>query len=245
MTTDPRRLLRDLMDARELNPTSLARALVQTGRTDTNLQSHLSRWLRNPAADLAPTTARPVAEFFRINPGALFDARAAAAEHARLFGASGAPPGVSEPAPGGDVTAARLGRPVPLISWVTAGRLADVEDNHLPGRADEWIAPARSRPGPRAFALTVVGDSMDGPGPGPSFPEGTVLIVDPDQAPTPGRYVIAKDVGTQGATFKRLMSDGARWYLRPLNPAYPTVEIDSPAIRVVGVVVEAQTIIRL
>ena len=87
--------------------------------------------------------------------------------------------------------------------------------------------------------MTVVGDSMTNPNPsGDSFPEGTTLIVDPDIAPTPGKYVIAKDVDTQEATFKKLMSDGGSWYLRPLNPAYPTKVIDKPTLRVVGVVVE-------
>lgn len=133
---------------------------------------------------------------------------------------------------------ADAGRPIPVISWVQAGELSGVEDPHPPGEADEWVQAVHSRPGPRAFALRVVGDSMTNPVDGPSFPEGTILIVDPEVAPDPGRFVIAKDIDTHKASFKRLMSDGLRWYLRPLNPAYPTREIDDPALRVIGVVVE-------
>lgn len=71
-----------------------------------------------------------------------------------------------------------------------------------------------------------------------SFPEGTILIVDPNREAMPGDFVIAKDVDTQQATFKRLATDGGRWYLKPLNPQFKTVEIDDPSLRVIGRVVE-------
>lgn len=127
---------------------------------------------------------------------------------------------------------------VPVISWVQAGALNGVVDNYEPGQADEWVDALYSKPGPRAFALRVQGESMLNPLGSPSFPEGSIVIVDPDRAPVVGDYVIAKDVATQKATFKRLASDGARWFLRPLNPAFPTIEIDSPELRVIGVVAE-------
>ena len=139
-----------------------------------------------------------------------------------------------------NVVATSLGRQVPLISWVQAGNLNDVEDPFHTGDADDWVRATHSRPSSKAFALRVVGDSMTASS-GLSFPEGTVLIVDPDSSPTPGKFVIAKDVRTQEATFKRLMSDGGRWFLRPLNSAYPTIEIDDPDLRVIGVVVEYTT----
>lgn len=133
-------------------------------------------------------------------------------------------------------------RRVPLISWVQAGSWADVQDNYHPGDADEWASAYDSTPSDNSFALRVDGDSMTSPVPGRlSFPEGTVLIVDPNRAAGAGDYVIAKDVQTQRATFKQLATDGGRWFLRPLNPAYPTVEIDDPAIRVIGRVIEYQT----
>lgn len=131
------------------------------------------------------------------------------------------------------------GRKVPLISWVQAGMWAEIQDNFHPGEADEWISPEHSKPKGRAYALRVDGDSMTSSTPGAqSFPEGTIIIVDPDAECLPGSYVIAKDVVTQRATFKRLMQDGGRWFLRPLNPGYDTQEIDDPAIRVIGRVIE-------
>lgn len=128
---------------------------------------------------------------------------------------------------------------VPLISWVRAGNWASVEDPYAPGEADEWIAHRSSRPGKHAFALRIEGDSMTSPS-GLSFPDGCIIIVDPERAPVAGDYVVAKDVSTQKATFKRLTTDGNRWYLKPLNPSYPAIEIDDPAVRVIGVAIEWQ-----
>lgn len=133
---------------------------------------------------------------------------------------------------------------VPLISWVQAGMWADIVDNYMPGSGEELRAAYTSKPGRQAFALRVEGDSMVSHN-HTSFPEGTILIIDPARAPTAGDYVIAKDTDTQKATFKRLMQDGGRWYLKPLNPAYPILPIDDPAIRVIGVVIESQNVNKL
>jgi SOS-response transcriptional repressor LexA len=127
---------------------------------------------------------------------------------------------------------------VPLISEVRAGMLSDIEDNFHPGEADEWVEADTSTPTKSAFALKVTGESMLNPAGEPSFPEGTIIIVDPGRHAGPNNYVVAKDVVTQRATFKKLVTDGGRWFLRPLNPAYPTQEIDDPCIRVIGRVIE-------
>lgn len=128
---------------------------------------------------------------------------------------------------------------VPLISLIKAGSWGDVQDDFQPGEADEWIDAYETQPGENAFALRVTGDSMTSPYPGDmSFPDGTIIIVDPARAAHAGDFVVAKDVGTQTATFKRLAHDAGRWYLKPLNPTYPSIEIDDPAIRVIGRVIE-------
>jgi SOS-response transcriptional repressor LexA len=133
-----------------------------------------------------------------------------------------------------------IGRKVPLISWVEAGLLNDISDPYSPGDAEEWVSTTESSPSSEAFALRVSGSSMTSPDPDAqySFPEGTILIVDPNREAMPGDFVIAKDVDTQQATFKRLATDGGRWYLKPLNPQFKTVEIDDPSLRVIGRVVE-------
>jgi SOS-response transcriptional repressor LexA len=130
---------------------------------------------------------------------------------------------------------------VPLISWVRAGNWSDVNDPFQPGEADDWIDVQGLQYGPNSFALTVNGDSMTSPSPGErTFPEGTLLIVDPSRVATANDFVIAKDVSTQRATFKKLVTDGSRWYLKALNPAYPMIEIDDPSIRIIGKVIEYQ-----
>jgi SOS-response transcriptional repressor LexA len=131
---------------------------------------------------------------------------------------------------------------VPLISWVQAGSWADVEDHYAPGEAEEWVEVYEVQPGEAAFALRVSGDSMTSPYPGDTttFPDGTIIVVDPSRSAQAGDFVVAKDVVTQQATFKKLATDGGRWFLKPLNPTYPTVEIDDPAMRVIGKVIEFQ-----
>lgn len=139
----------------------------------------------------------------------------------------------------GNVSAVSEKRRVPLISWVQAGSWSDVQDNYAAGEADEWESAFSSSPGDNAFALMVEGESMTSPYPGElSFPPGTIIIVDPGRAAGPGDFVVAKDVSTQQATFKRLAFDGGRWFLKPLNPTFPTIEIDDPAMRVIGRVIE-------
>jgi SOS-response transcriptional repressor LexA len=141
-----------------------------------------------------------------------------------------------------NVTSVHVRSTVPLISWVQAGPLTEVQDVFSPGEADEMVESFDQTLSGNAFALRVENDSMVSPYPGDlSFPEGTILIVDPNRTCDAGDYVIAKDVHTQRATFKKLMTDGGRWFLKPLNPVYPTQEIDDPAMRIIGRVVESQT----
>lgn len=128
---------------------------------------------------------------------------------------------------------------VPVISWIRAGAMDDIEIVQEP-ESGEWPeVRVDGRVGNRAWALRVEGDSMDDGTP-TGIREGSTIICDPDLAPHANAYVIAKDTTTQQATFKKLVTDGGRWYLKPLNRAYPTIEIDDPQLRVIAVVVEAQ-----
>lgn len=129
---------------------------------------------------------------------------------------------------------------VPLISSIQAGEMSDVWDLFHPGEAVQWEDAYKSNPGKHSYALLVEGDSMVSQVGAHSFQPGTILIVDPERGANAGDYVIAKDVQTQKATFKQLTTDGSRWYLKPLNPQYPTIEIDDPSMRVIGRVIEAK-----
>jgi len=119
---------------------------------------------------------------------------------------------------------------VPIISWVRAGSFCEAHDPFHPGDADTWL-PKPSGAGPNTFALIVRGDSMTSPYPGArSYPDGYVIFVDPDQEFMPGTRGIAKIPGTQEVTFKELVSDAGRLYLKPLNPQYDKIEVTEDMI---------------
>lgn len=73
---------------------------------------------------------------------------------------------------------------------------------------------------------------------GTSITEGTLILVDTEADAKPGKLVVAKLGDSNEATFKKLVEDGGRRYLKPLNPAYPT-EACAENCRIVGVVVRA------
>lgn len=132
-------------------------------------------------------------------------------------------------------------RPLPVISWVQAGKLTDVDDNYHPGEADEWFTLYETNVGPHAFVLIVEGYSMVNPIPGekPSFPPETRIVVDPDKGATAGDFVVAKNSQTGRATFKKLHFEDGLWYLKPLNhPTYQLIPIDDPALSVIGKVTD-------
>ena len=121
---------------------------------------------------------------------------------------------------------------IPLISEVEAGNYT-VIDNFKPKAGFELVSvtvPVKRH----TFALRVHGDSMVG-STGDSFPEGSVLVVEPELTAEPGDYVIVLNSKNQ-TTFKQLVKDGADYYLKPLNTRYPVKPLGSAEI--VGVVRE-------
>ncbi len=130
-----------------------------------------------------------------------------------------------------------LQREIPLISWVQAGNWQDVIDNLPTGQGEKWVATT-ARVGPHAYALRIVGDSMTNPNGAPSFPEGITIIVDPDREASTGKFVVVRQNSDKECTFKQLVRDGERYYLRPLNPRYPILELAQDAV-ICGVLVQA------
>ncbi|PMY63147.1 MULTISPECIES: LexA family transcriptional regulator [Pseudomonas] len=116
----------------------------------------------------------------------------------------------------------RFGK-VPLISWVQAGAWCESTTNFEPYDADSWLScpvPISSN----GYALKVLGDSMTNPGPGRSYPAGCIIFVDPEVVTKAGDRVVAQIPRTNEATFKILVEDAGRQYLRPINPQYPIIE---------------------
>lgn len=127
---------------------------------------------------------------------------------------------------------------VPVIDYVQAGNWREVVDAYQPGHGFDEIGVDR-RIGQSAFALQIVGDSME-----PDFREGDRIIVDPAVRPRPGDFVVAKVRPAEEATFKRYTTPKQTKRGRlvvelvPLNPAYPVLTMSGPDDEIVGTVVE-------
>lgn len=124
----------------------------------------------------------------------------------------------------------------PVISWVAAGAWSEAVEPFPPGFSDRYEMSEYDSKGP-AFWLEVKGDSMTSIN-GQSVPEGTFILVDTEADVQSGKLVIAKLADSNEATFKKLVEDGGRRFLKPLNPAYP-IEMCADGCKIVGVVVRA------
>ncbi|MGH8382601.1 LexA family protein [Pseudomonas sp.] len=124
----------------------------------------------------------------------------------------------------------------PVISWVAAGAWAEAVEPFPPGFSDRYEISDYNSKGV-AFWLEVKGDSMTSPV-GTSITEGMMILVDTEAEAISGKLVVAKLSDSNEATFKKLVEDGGRRFLKPLNPAYP-VEMCAENCRIVGVVVRA------
>lgn len=89
---------------------------------------------------------------------------------------------------------------------------------------------AENQCGREIFALQVLGDSMS-----PEFNEGHIIVIDPNGVAKSGSYVLAMYQGEH--IFRQLQLEDEHYWLKPLNPEYPTVEIHS-LDEVKGVIVQ-------
>ena len=121
---------------------------------------------------------------------------------------------------------------VPLVSEVEAGNYTVIDNFRPKGKFDS--VPVTVPIKRHTYALRVHGDSMVSET-ADSFPDGSIVIVEPEMEALPGDYVIALKDGNQ-TTFKQLIKDGGDLYLKPLNSRYPIKPLGTA--RVIGVVRE-------
>jgi SOS-response transcriptional repressor LexA len=179
---------------------------------------------RHPIRNIGPTLARRIEKAFNRPEGWLD------VPHSQML--------LPQPRADENVAPARdLRNEVPLISWVQAGKWRNLVDNFHPGDAERWVA-TYAKVSKHSFALRIVGDSMTNPGGAPSFPEGTIIILDPDRSAEPGKFVVVRQNSDTECTFKQLVRDAGRHYLKPLNPRYPLLEMLPDAV-ICGVLVQA------
>jgi SOS-response transcriptional repressor LexA len=120
----------------------------------------------------------------------------------------------------------------PLISWVQAGEWSEIAGRFDSDDAQDWL-PCPVRCGKGTFVLRVKGQSME-----PRFQDGEYIFVDPELAADNGRFVVVRLEDTHEATFKQLIVESGRMYLKALNPDWPTriIEVTEDAF-ICGVVV--------
>lgn len=61
-----------------------------------------------------------------------------------------------------------------------------------------------------------------------SFRDGDIIFVDPAKDFENGSLVVAKLADSKEATFKQLVIEGERKFLKPLNPSWPDPIIELP-----------------
>lgn len=108
-------------------------------------------------------------------------------------------------------------RQVPVISWSHAGDAVAYEE--MPKHFHGTISSNSTDP--RAFGLTVEGDSME-----PKIFSGDRVVVEPGRPPINGKPVVAKHNNdeVQLRIYHKLPSGKIR--LASLNPVYPTIEYE-------------------
>jgi len=109
---------------------------------------------------------------------------------------------------------------IPLINKVAAGYPSDFTDKGYPvGIADEYVS-VPDIDDPYAFAVTVVGDSME-----PRLHEGDVLVISPAESIENGDicFVRIDDNGDSASTIKQVWHDDEEHVrLESFNPKYPS-----------------------
>ncbi|ARX35701.1 MULTISPECIES: LexA family protein [Proteus] len=126
----------------------------------------------------------------------------------------------------------------PLFTKVQAGAFSTEFNSYTQKDAVSWI-PTAKKAGERAFWLEVEGQSMTAPPGGkPSFPEGMLILVDPDEEVEFGDFCVARLLNDE-FTFKRLIREGGVEYLEPLNPRFDLIPINGNCT-IIGKVIKSQ-----
>lgn len=125
----------------------------------------------------------------------------------------------------------------PLISWVSAGAWCEAVEPYTLKDITQWLKSDAHIEGD-GFWLEVDGDSMTAPT-GLSIPSGTLVLFDTGRDAKNGSLVIAKLDDSNEVTFKKLIIDGGKKYLKGLNPVWPPIEVNGNCT-IIGVAIETK-----
>lgn len=143
-----------------------------------------------------------------------------------------------------NVGPAEIGRrKIPVISYVQAGRMTEVQTPFSVGDVFEYLLTDLDLSS-RAFALEIRGKSME-----PEFREGDHAIFEPAMHARAGDFVVAKN-GSEEATFKKYRPRGTSsagqeiFELAPLNDDFATLRSDIEQLTIIAVLVEYRRYLR-
>ena len=120
------------------------------------------------------------------------------------------------------------GRLVPVINKVSAGYPTDFDDLDYPvGVAEDYVR-CPDLHDPNAFAVRVVGDSME-----PKYREGDVVILSPAAEVRSGDDCFVRFESPHETAFKRVFFEDEKVRLQPRNEKYPPIIV--PGARINGI----------
>ncbi|GBD40115.1 HTH-type transcriptional regulator PrtR [bacterium HR37] len=120
---------------------------------------------------------------------------------------------------------------IPVYHEVDAG---NAERNHTSLEPIDWVPVPVSKLTNRSFGVKVVGDSME-----PTIPDGSIVVVDPNQKRIVDGKIYVLEIPYIGVTVKRVFIDYPNIILKADNPSYkaqtiPLEKIESEELRIVG-----------
>ncbi|WP_241647195.1 LexA family protein [Rosenbergiella metrosideri] len=142
---------------------------------------------------------------------------------------------------GPDVRHVRKTITVPLIPIYTSVQAHAVNEFSSESSAIDFI-PCPEGAGENAFAIIVQGDSMTCDG-NISFPDGTIVTIAPNHEIKHGDFGLFSLGDSNESTFKQLVIDQGKYYLKALNHSWPLVACGADII-VIGKAVHSQVHIR-
>lgn len=116
---------------------------------------------------------------------------------------------------------------VPLISLKDATQWPTIQNSPFHVQTDIKITAA-------AYAIRLKDSTMY-----PMFPDGTLLIIEPNQPYRHKDFVVAYLESESQAVFKQLLIDGNHHYLKSVNNEYPLKQLE-PSDKILGVMMQAR-----
>ena len=121
-------------------------------------------------------------------------------------------------------------RQIPLLAWNQV--------LHWPNLTEK-LAPLPTistdiELGQHAYAVSTRDTTME-----PRFPEGTILLIDPNLKPNSLDFAIVHVEGYDLPNFKQVLIDGGHTILKPLNTDFKTLLLDKPH-KFLGVMVQSR-----